>query len=499
VKEAVVARTAFVVSVAIVVASAWLDHARASEPPPTPAAGELRGDGTSAEPAGSAMTPRQQARRAVRLQAWDYAYNKSIPWSNPQDKYPWISLGIRVLVAEAAKHPDDGVIAHDVGWFVAQKIGRSDDASVFRQYFADDGQLQKALMVGFRREDVLGPSGKPDNWLVARQWFLCAERLLPEMPDADLSPIVYRSEAPMCRAYFAAAIEREGVFGEAARRAWKVAADDWHAFGEQRISTPRHVDVQLNRFKDYDDKRLEADIKLKAMEPQGLRETLKAEKLKNLKSEERDAWQTPAEKRTPQQRELTWEVEQRTRVDYVEIAQRITGENHARAHKLALEAMDYELMAANIRRERSIVNFDYWEMRAQAEQEDEMLQARQATYHAEQAIRGNDSARTRALCEEALLSWLRLIDNAKYAVLFEDQATEDELFGIVAQYLRALGRLGEAVPAKLKGLVERYGKDRRDAKRAVDARSAEEVMKMFRGKPSSEKKGVVDQKGEKQD
>jgi hypothetical protein len=432
---------------------------------------------------------------AVRLQAWDYAYNKSIPWSDPRDKYPWISLGIRVLLAEAAKHPDDGVVAHDVGWFVAHKIGRGDDAAVFRQRFADDEQLQTALLLGFRREDALGPSRKPDNWLVARQWFLRAERLLPETPDADLSPIIYRSDAPMCRAYFATAVEEDGVFGETARLAWKAAADDLHAFGEQQIPTSGHGNVRLNRFKDYDDKRLEVDARLKAMEPAGLREAIKAEKLQDLKPEEREAWQTPAEKRTPWQHELAWGIELRTRVDYAEIARRISGENRARAHKLAMEALDYEKMATIIRRERSKVNFDYWELRTQAEQEDDMLQARQGTYHAEEASRRNDAARARALYEEAMLKWLGLVKNAKYALLFEDQATEDDLFDIVAQYLSVLDRSGETVPAKFHGLAARYGKERRDAKRAADARVTEGLMKMFKGKPPSEPKGAV----EKQD
>ena len=71
--------------------------------------------------------------------------------------------------------------------------------------FADDTEF---LIGGFRRDDVLGPTGKPDNWLVAKQWFQKATDLV-ENEGATVErtrPVIFHSEAPMCQMNYAIAL-----------------------------------------------------------------------------------------------------------------------------------------------------------------------------------------------------------------------------------------------------------------------------------------------------
>ena len=39
------------------------------------------------------------------------------------------------------------------------------------------------------------------------------------------SPLIYRSSAPMCQMNYAEAMEKDGVFGEVAKKAWADASD----------------------------------------------------------------------------------------------------------------------------------------------------------------------------------------------------------------------------------------------------------------------------------
>ena len=51
------------------------------------------------------------------------------------------------------------------------------------------------------------------------------------------SPLIYRSSGPMCQMYYADGLEKDGTFGEVAKRAWAAAAADWHRYGDKDIPT----------------------------------------------------------------------------------------------------------------------------------------------------------------------------------------------------------------------------------------------------------------------
>ena len=66
-------------------------------------------------------------------QAWDMAYNISIKFSDPGDRWQWVLRGIELLRDEALKYnPDEPLIYRELGWIFQHKIGADlDDAHVF--------------------------------------------------------------------------------------------------------------------------------------------------------------------------------------------------------------------------------------------------------------------------------------------------------------------------------------------------------------------------------
>ena len=56
-----------------------------------------------------------------------------------------------------------------------------------------------------------------------------------KMPMMGQSPLIYRSSAPMCQMNYAEAMEKDGVFGEVAQKAWADASSEWRRYGSENI------------------------------------------------------------------------------------------------------------------------------------------------------------------------------------------------------------------------------------------------------------------------
>jgi len=67
------------------------------------------------------------------VQAWDMAYNISIKFSDPRDRWQWVQRGIELLRDEGLKYnPDETMIYRELAWFFHHKMGQDlDDAHLY--------------------------------------------------------------------------------------------------------------------------------------------------------------------------------------------------------------------------------------------------------------------------------------------------------------------------------------------------------------------------------
>src|SRR3974377_571158 len=72
------------------------------------------------------------------FQGWNLAYNVSVEWDAPDDKYEWIKQGIKFVqrgVEHNRRSPD---LVWDTASYYHHKLGFADEAIILRRLFRDD-------------------------------------------------------------------------------------------------------------------------------------------------------------------------------------------------------------------------------------------------------------------------------------------------------------------------------------------------------------------------
>jgi hypothetical protein len=387
-----------------------------------------------------------------RFQAWNLSYNVSVAFDDYHDKYHWVIEGIKFLQRGVEINEHQPRLPWDLGWFISHKIGKADEAKLYRRLFKQDDQTESLRPAEFPPPDEL------DNWLVGKQWFHSAEnRITSRHPVTGMMEVIFYSDAPMCQFYYADALEKEGRFGQIAPRAWRQAAAEWHDFGDRAVPNfDRSGTIHLNDQEVHENAARLAGKALNGLVP-GARETIAREKLAKLSPAERKAWETPLEKRTSDQFRLANDVAARMSISYDEVARRAPKDQRAEAKRLADEATKREELARYVHRERQNVNFDYWRTRAAAEQTAEAVGARKAVYEAEQALRKGDLLAARAAYERGFQLWRKVLDS--FPSLVEDVSTGQDLMDVIRRYHKqCLEKLEGKMPSPfiLQDIVDRY-------------------------------------------
>jgi len=394
-----------------------------------------------------------------RFQAWNLSYNVSVEFDDFRDRYHWVIRGINFLKEGIKYNERDPRLLWDIGWFISHKIGRADEQKQFRKLFKEDDEFH-----GSR------PLAERDNWQVGKEWFRKAENMVDTLgvPVKGKSPLLFRAEAPMCQMNYAEALEKDGVFGDAARQAWKEAERDWLDYGSFDIPTTYGPDIiiHLNDKELYEQRLAEVDEKIDALQP-GLREEIYQQRLKSLSKRQLEAYNTPVERREQQQFILANEAERLLDVTQDDVAQRIKGAKGREARELAKVAAEHRKMIGYIRNYRDIVNFEYWRMRAKMEQTDDALAAREFIYKAQKALEDADLEAATANFHKGFASWRKVLD--EFPELVDSVQTGEDLMDAIRQYNRLLEQrnISEGVGEGfiLQDVIEAHGSEDESSKK----------------------------------
>lgn len=441
------------------------------------------------------------------LEVWDFqahnlSYNVSVEFDDYRYRYVWVKNGIGFLVKGTEYNRDEPGLLNEVGWFTGQKIGRSDEAKQFRRIFRDDKEFHaEFLAAGVDVERALGYDRKPDNWLVAGLWYdKAVDSATLGRPIRGKTPLLFYSGSPMSLINGAAAIEKDGYFGERAIAAWDEAARSWYGgdvnpaelrqvvYGNRLVPTSAGFDIRLNDGEQVNQRIKETADELDKLAP-GTREKLAAEKRAALPEAMREALDMPVEKLTSDTAQLRYAAEQQIIVQHEEVARTVTGPNRLKAFQLADQLEGDAKLANFIKIYRQIVNFEYWRTRSKAEREPRTMEARQKVFNADRQLElGQNFSETQKLYEDAWESFAKIF--VDYPELMANPEAE-ELVESVERYRDLLAQLDKPFPTDfvLNDLLEKHDRGRklRGLAKLVNEASADAPKKPDETKPEEKK------------
>lgn len=374
------------------------------------------------------------------FQAHNLSYNVSSEFDDYRQRYAMVREGIQYLTRGVEQNRTAQKLVWHTGWFYGQKIGMSDEKRQFRRLFADDNPQHEALReqnIAIDSPDARGPDGKPDNWLVGRQWLLYGYDLVDGgVKIRKQTPLTFYETGPKWRIKHAEAIEAEGVLDDRAKSAWQLAGDSWKTFGQRTIPTTAAFSIKLDGLNDLRQRRDEALTKFTEIAGETFRQQ-EQEIRDALSDAEKVALETADEDRTEDQMNLVANLYNRLAPKLANVARQAPGSVRLRAIELSAEIGDLEARITKTAGYRNQVNYDYWSTLAQAEQEDRTVQARRLLFEAEQANADADIDLAISKYEESFDLWAQIFDD--YQILLFDELSDD-LMRSIRRYTIAIDR-----------------------------------------------------------
>jgi hypothetical protein len=405
-----------------------------------------------------------------QFQGWNLAYNVSVEFDDYRSRYHWVKRGINFLRDGVRHNSQEPVLYWELGWTFGHKIGKADEYVQYRRLFREDEDFHQELSANIDMERTLGPDNRPDNWLAGREWFLRGQQVVDSgipirgrlVDDSGRvrrgkTPLIFHSHPARWLIAYATAIEEEGYLDEKAQIAWRRAANAWSEFGQREIPTSYGFVIRLE---DYDRMKREADKygqQLDELLP-GVREEIEREKRALLTSEEQAAMAIAPEERNDEQRILAELAERKARARYPEMAERTPAELKNRVDRLVAQGELAQAFVDAIFNYRDQVNYDYWKLRCDVEQQDDAIAARRFVFEADQAYEQSADLETmRVKYEAAWDKWATIFE--KYPAMMEDTTAEDLMVSL-RRYAWLLSQLDEPFPPpdfKLQPLLEVQG------------------------------------------
>ncbi|MFM9025904.1 MAG: hypothetical protein ACKON7_11305 [Planctomycetaceae bacterium] len=263
------------------------------------------------------------------FQAHNLSYNISVEFDDYRDRYAWVMKGIEFLRDGIALNRREPRLLGRMGWFIGQKIGRSDEKKQFRRLFKADDD--------FHERDRPGRTlPERDNWLVAREKYLAGEALADSGVPLKTTALIFHSEPMMTAINHARALEEDGVFGSAARDAWTLAGEEMRRFALREIPTSWDVPIRLGLREEEEARAARLAAQLETLLP-GAFADLQQRRRDALPPDQRAAVDVPAAERTAEQQKLAAEADAALQVTWPQVAREAPAEVRDEALRLARE------------------------------------------------------------------------------------------------------------------------------------------------------------------
>jgi hypothetical protein len=370
------------------------------------------------------------------FQAHNLSYNISVEFDDYHDRYAWVMKGIEFLRQGIGLNQREPRLLGRMGWFIGQKIGKSDEKKQYRRLFKADDD--------FHERDRPGRTlPERDNWLVAREKYLAAQQLADSGAPLKTTALIFHSEPMMTAINHAKALEEDGVFGDAARDAWKLAGDEMRRFSVREIPTTWDVPIRLGMREAELARADRLAGELEKLLP-GKFKALEERKRSELTPEQKAALDVPPLDRSDSQHKAASEATAALRVTWPMVVRDAPQEVLEQSKELLRQFVEAQETADIIERYRQIVNFNYWRATCEAEVTEPALRAREAAWRAEREFENARLQTAKKAYEESFAAWREVLDAS--SVLREDALTADDIAELVKRYRKVLEQLDEKFP-----------------------------------------------------
>jgi hypothetical protein len=393
------------------------------------------------------------------INVWEYqahnlSYNISVEFDDYRYRYHWVKKGIDFLIDGSHFNSADPTLLRWTGWYTSHKIGKSDEKLEFRELFRGDRDWHSDLLedIPIESREALGPDGRPDCWQVGRIWHGMSEDAVAAGHSMrGRAPLIFYSDGPLARINYAQSIEDEGWLGEQAQTAWQIALDDLHRFGRRELPTSWGHYTRLDSFYELLKERDAYRSQLDALVP-GLRDEIRQLKEEALDHDERVALQTDMLSRTERQMMLVAMIPEKLEAKDSDVVDRLPTELKPRGVSLMAKVAEAQTLLEHCDRYRNIVNYGYWEMRCEAEQTADAVNARKHVYQALERLKKTDLVNAKQEFELAWEYWANVFRD--FPALMDDVTGEDlnESINKYEHVLLQMGLTGLPPDFKLKEL-----------------------------------------------
>lgn len=368
------------------------------------------------------------------FQAHNLAWNVSVEFDDYRQRYEWVKKGIHFLIDGSKYNKTRTEMPFELGWAFGNKMGMSDEKLQFREMYRNDrnfhNEVEDRTRLDLTQASGQGPDGKPDNWRSGTLWYLESYRMVDAGSRPARSPLMFYCKAAQWQYKHAESIQNEGYLGEEARNAWKLAGTGWFEYGQRQIRTSFGTIIFLNELQSAE-KQYEEDwenFKEYCGEVYNREYQIKYGR---LDEEQRIAIDKEPGDRSVEESRLAEVAKQMLEMDPFFLAKELPVEKQVAAIEMANKLRATRTRMDHIDRYRSQINYPYWELRCEAEQEDDALVARSKMYGAERLF---DLGKLDEAIEEydnAFAAWGRLF--TKFPALVFDSEV-DEVVNAIERY-----------------------------------------------------------------
>ncbi|MFN7733656.1 MAG: hypothetical protein ACK5OB_17295 [Pirellula sp.] len=363
-------------------------------------------------------------------QAHNLSYNVSPEFEDYRQRYEWVKKGIDYLVKGTKFNTRKPILQYELGHYVGNKLGKADEKAQYRDLFRNDNDFHQYFVekgLNAVSDDAMGPDRKPDNWLVGKLWFEAAYQLVAAGNPIKKSAHLLYSYAPLWQMYHGEAIEDEGVLDERARFVWERAGREWKEFGNRELGGTNASAVTLRSLEFAKEEVFTLRRQFGELTA-SVRDQVMEEKKKNVPPTKLASYDKPDAERNVQDRMYAAEVATAIEPTYQELAARLPRAQQIRALELANDLAAAEARAKDTNSLRDQVNYAYWEVRAQAEQQSMMVEARRLLFEANKLIDVADIKGATEKYEAAFVRWDKVF--RYYPVVMTEDVGEEVLKSI---------------------------------------------------------------------